>query len=166
MNYFGYPTTNVNQVISDASNIRTGDNPSYIVADFLSAYPQFGNDSSGNPVMNTDIIQLYIDLADSCIKEARWHKSWKIAMGLFIAHWCILWLRSSASVDSGKDAIVQAGQTQGIITSESVDGVSYSMDVSQVMQDLSGYGAWTTTDFGVQLATLAKIYGKGMMLVW
>lgn len=162
--YNGYPTVNVNQVIANASNIRTGDNPSYTLADFLSVYPQFG--SIDTPVLPADIIQLYIDLADASIKEARWHKSWKIAMGLFIAHWCTLWLRSFPGEDAGKDAIVQSGQTQGIITTESVDGVSYSMDISQVMQDLAGYGAWTTTDFGVQLATLSKIYGKGMMLVW
>lgn len=182
--YFGYPTVNVNQIVTNASNIRTGDNPSYTVADFLTVYPQFGemmdetppiesmveeeikDKVASNAIINPDIIQLYIDLANSCIKKARWHNSWKIAMGLFVAHWCILWLRSSSTVDSGKDAVVQAGQTQGIITTESVDGVSYSMDVSQVMQDLSGYGSWTTTDYGTQLATLSKLYGKGMTLVW
>jgi hypothetical protein len=162
LNYFGYPTVNTEQVISDASNIRTGENPAYLTSDFLSVYPQFGDDA----IISTDIIQLYIDLANACIKEARWHKSWKIAMGLFVAHWCTLWLRSTASASDGKDAIIQAGQTQGIITTESVDGVSYSMDINAALSDLQGYGAWKTTDYGVQLATLAKIYGKGMMLIW
>lgn len=162
--YFGYPTVNINQVIADASNIKSGNNPSYTLADFLSVYPQFG--PVDEPLLSMDIIQFYIDLADACIKEARWHKSWKIAMGLFIAHWCMLWLRSTTPAGSDKDTVIQSGQTQGIITTESVDGVSYSMDVSQMMQDLAGYGAWTTTEYGVQLATLSKLYGKGMMLVW
>lgn len=160
MNYFGYPTTNVNQVISDASNIRTGENPSYAVADFLSVYPQF------NSIIPTPVIRLYIELADAAIKEARWHKAWKIAISLFVAHWCTLWLRNSADPTDGKDAIVQAGQTNGIITTESVDGVSYSMDINTAMDDLKGYGMWKTTDYGAQLATLATTYGKGMMLVW
>jgi hypothetical protein len=77
-----------------------------------------------------------------------------------------LWLRSNVSASDGKDAIVQAGQTQGIITTESVDGVSYSMDINSALSDLQGYGAWKTTDYGTQLATLAKMYGKGMMLIW
>lgn len=164
--YFGYPTTNVSQVISDASNIVTGENPSYALADFLSVYPQFGSDTEGEVVINPEIIQMYIDLANACIKQARWHSSWKIAMGLFVAHWCTLWLRSTASADEGKDAIIEAGQTQGIITTESVDGVSYSVDATAFMDDLKGYGAWKTTDYGAQLATLAKTYGKGMMLIW
>ena len=161
MYYFGQPTTNVTQVISDASNIRTGENPSYTVADFLSVYPQFGSDLVPAPV-----VMLYIDLADASIKEARWHKSWKIAMSLFVAHWCTLWLRNSAETSDGKESIVQAGQTQGIVTTESVDGVSYSMDINTAMEDLKGYGMWKTTDYGAQLATLSSSYGKGMMLIW
>ncbi len=159
--YFGYPTVNTTQVIAEASNIRSGENPAYAVSDFLLVHPQFSED-----IISADIVQLYIDLAQESIKEARWHKAWKIAMGLFVAHCCTLWLRSSASPEDGKDTIVQSGQVQGIVTSESVDGVSYSMDVSQVMQDLAGYAAWTTTDYGVQLASLAKLYGKGMKLIW
>lgn len=166
MSYFGAPTVNVNQVISNASNIRTGENPAYTLSDFLAVYPQFGTDKADNKIIDSTIIQLYIDLANASIKETRWHASWRLAMGLFVAHWCILWLRSSASPDDGKDNIVSAGDPQGIITNVGVDGVTYSMDISQMMQDLAGYAAWTSTDYGVQLATLAKIYGKGMMLVW
>lgn len=164
--YFGYPTVNVNQVIANASNIRTGDNPAYTVSDFLSVYPQFGEISSGNNVVKEEIIQMYIDLANACIKESRWRNSWKIAMGFFVAHWCIVWLRTSAQPTDGTGAIAQSGQTQGIISSESVDGVSYTMD-SNLLQELKDYTGWTTTEFGTQLATLNKtIYGKGMMLVW
>jgi hypothetical protein len=159
--YFGYPTINTSQIIADASNIKTGDNPTYVIEDFTKVYPQF---TSG--IISDDLLQMHIDLADSCIKSARWKKSWKIAMGLFIAHWCTLWLRTSASSSSDKDAIAQAAQVQGIITSESVDGVSYSMDIGTALNDLQGYAGWKTTEYGVQLATLAKMYGKGAMLVW
>lgn len=164
--YFGYPTVNVNQVIANASNIRTGDNPAYTLSDFLAVYPQFGDKTGDVPVVHPDIIQIYIDFANASIKEARWHSAWKLAMGYFVAHWCTLWLRSSVSPDDGKDAIVQYGQTQGIINSESVDGVSYSMD-SNLLQELKDYTGWTTTEYGTQLATLSKtIYGKGMQLIW
>lgn len=164
--YFGYPTTDVTKIISDASNIKTDENPSYSVTDFLSVYPQFGTDTRGNVIINTTIIQMYIDLADACVKQARWRSSWKIATSLFVAHWCTLYLRNSATADDGKDAIIQNSGVQGIITTETVDGVSYSMDINTAMEDLKGYGSWKTTDFGVQFATLAKVYGKGMMLIW
>ena len=164
--YFGYPTVNTDQVIANASNIRTGENPAYSVSDFLSTYPQFGENSSNVAIVPETLIQAYIDLSNASIKKARWHNSWIIAMGLFTAHWCSLWLRSTASQNSGKDAVIQASVVQGIITTESVGGVSYSMDINTALQDLSGYAAWKSTEYGVQLATLGKIYGKGMMCVW
>ena len=159
--YFGYPTINTPQIIADASNIKTGDNPVYTPADFIYIYPQFTSN-----VIPKDIVQMYIELADSCIKSARWRKSWKIAMGLFVAHWCTLWLKTSVSASSDKDVIAEAGQVQGIITSESVAGVSYSVDIGAALNDLKDYAGWKTTEYGVQLATLAKIYGKGAMLIW
>lgn len=163
----GQGDVNVNQVVGNASNIRIGGNPSYAVEDFLAFYSQFGTPKGidATPNMPRQVIQLYIDLAQRSIHQVRYGGAWQIAMAYFVAHFCTLWVRSCVSVDAGKDAIVAAGQTQGIITSESVDGVSYSMDINSIMQDLEGFGAWKTTEFGVQLATFAKLYGKGGMVV-
>jgi hypothetical protein len=71
---------------------------------------------------------------------------------------------SSVPVD-GKEQISAKGQVLGITTNESVDGVSYSVDISAFMQDLDGFAAWKTTAYGLQLATLAKLYGKGGMVI-
>ena len=148
------------QVVATASNLRAGDNPAYGTANFFSLYPQF--EVTNVP---TAVIQLYIDLADASIKQSRWRGAWELAMGLFVAHNAYLWLRSSALAVSGKDAIIAAGQTQGITTSESVDGVSYSMDINAIASDLNGFASWKSTDFGIQLATMSKMYGKGGMMV-
>ena len=147
-------------VSTTASNVRAGSNSAYTLVTFHAMYPQFGVS-----VISDSIVQLYINLADDCIKASRWRGAWEIAMGLFVAHFCYLYLRSSALSGAGKDAIIAAGQTQGIITSESVDGVSYSMDVASVMSDLEGFAMWKTSDFGLQLASMAKMYGKGGMMV-
>jgi len=157
------------QVAANASNIRTGTNPLYQVSDFLSVYPQFGTSTPiapqivGIQVVPTMVMQLYIDLADASVKQSRWHTAWPIAMSLFVAHFCTLWLRGTASVDDSKDTIIDAGYTEGIITSSSVDGVSYSMDIASASNDLEGYAAWKSTSYGIQLATFAKMYGKGGM---
>lgn len=159
------------QLAGAASNIRTGDNPTYAIADFLAIYPQFGSTTPIAPAIEgttnipTMVIQLYIDLAQACIKQARWHTTWSIAMSLFIAHFCTLWLRGTCSPDDNKDTIIDAGYTEGIITSSSVDGVSYSMDIASSANDLEGYAAWKSTSYGIQLATFAKMYGKGGMVV-
>lgn len=153
------------QLASDASNIRIGDNPPYLVSDFLAIYPQFGTTTAGVVNVPIVVIQMYIDLAQACIKQARWHTSWLVAMSLFIAHFTALWLRGTSSVDDTKDAIIDASYTEGILTGSSVDGVSYSMDISSAADDLQGYGAWKSTSYGIQLATLSKIYGMGGMVV-
>jgi hypothetical protein len=153
------------QLAASASNIRNGANPSYQVSDFLSVYPQFGTNTQGTPNVPIAVIQLYIDLAQACIQSTRWRTSWTIAMSLFVAHFCTLWLRGSASVDDNKDTIIDAGYTEGIITGSSVDGVSYSMDITTAANDLEGYAAWKSTSYGIQLATFAKMYGKGGIMV-
>lgn len=156
----------VNSIIANASNVRYGENPPFTLGDFLSIYPQFGNNSEGTPVMPAMIIQMYIDLGLQCIQQNRWRGSWKIAISYFVAHYCTLFIRQMTSADDGKDAIAAAGQAQGITTSESVDGVSYSVDVGSIMQDLNGFAGFKSTEYGLQLATMAKMYGKGGMVVW
>lgn len=153
------------QIASTASNIRVGDNPNYQKSDFLAVYPQFGTTSEGIDVVPLLVIQMYIDLALSSVKQARFRAAWPIAISLFIAHFCTLWLRGTADVDDSKEKIIDAGYTEGIITSSSVGDVSYSMDITSSSADLDGYANWKSTSYGIQLATLAKMYGKGGMMV-
>jgi hypothetical protein len=79
-------------IIGIASNVKTGSNPTFVLFDFFGMYPQFGPDASVTPkyLVPTLITQMYIDLADACIKEARWKAYWKIATGWFVAHFCSL----------------------------------------------------------------------------
>lgn len=148
-------------IIGDASNIRTGSNPPFLLADFVAQYPQFVA-----AVIPDVIVQMYIDLADACIKEARWHTSWKVAMGLFVAHFCTMYLQGTADPASGAAAVLAAGQAKGLNTSESVGDVSVSMDYNTIAQDLEGWAAWKLTIYGQQLATIGKLVGKGGMYIY
>jgi hypothetical protein len=166
-NYYpGVNPVNSDQIAANASGINVGGNLPYSVDDFLSIYPQFGSiASTGDPIIPLIVLQLYIDLALESIQLNRFRASWKLVVGLFIAHFCTLWLKSFATPEDGVDVIAKAGETTGIIVSESVDGVSYSMDTSFISTDLQGFAGWKTTAFGIQLATFARLYGKGGMVV-
>lgn len=153
-------------IIGEASNIRTGSNPAFLLSDFLAIYPQFGPDSNGVDMVPKLIIQMFIDLADACINEARWHSYWKMGMGWFIAHFCTLYLQGLADPNGGAAAAMAAGQAKGLNTSESVGDVSVSMDYNQIGQDLEGWAAWKLTIYGQQLATIGKLVGKGGMYVY
>lgn len=150
-------------VIADASNIRTGENPSYTLTDFFAMYPAF---DISTPIDLSEIIPQFIELADASIKETRFRGAWKTAMGLFIAHFTLLLLQGTASPESTAGAVVAAGQARGIMASKSAGDVSVGYDINSIAQDLNGWAAWKLTIYGQQLATLAKLYGKGGMGVW
>jgi len=168
---FNQSTAESLQIRSDASNVRLGANPAYTLAEFVAFYPQFGLATpippalTGLPLVPDAVIQAFIDLADVCVMENRWRGMWKIATGLFVAHFSTLWLEALSSPDSGASAVVSAAQARGIVSSESASDVSASYDFSSISGDLNGWAAWKLTSYGVQLATFGKIYGMGGMMV-
>jgi hypothetical protein len=156
----------VQSIVSNASNLRTGDNPPYTVDNFVSAYPQFGPDGSGNYLVPQPVLQAFITLADASIKEARYHDAWQLCMGLFVAHFAALWLEGTAQAGSPAAQVLEAAKARGLRTSESVGEVSAGYDFSAIVQDLDGWAAWKLTIYGQQLATIARLVGKGGMVVW
>ncbi|WP_088832728.1 DUF4054 domain-containing protein [Paenibacillus tyrfis] len=153
-------------IIGEASNIRIGSNPPFSLGDFLTVYPQFGPDANGQTVVPQQIVQMYINLADACVMEARWHAYWQTAMGWFIAHFCTLFLLGAADPNGGAAAALAAGQAKGLNTSESVGDVSVSMDYGEIGKDLDGWAAWKLTIYGQQLATIAKMLGRAGMYIY
>ena len=156
----------INGLIGEASNLSLGSNPPYTIDDFLKVYSQFGKDSNDNPVISEIVLQMYINLATTCIKQDKWFESWEIAMGWFIAHFCTLYLQGTANPNSGAAGVLQAGQAKGLDTSVSAGGVSVSTDYGTVAQDLNGWAQWKLTLYGTQLASMARIIGMGGMHVY
>ncbi|MHB9004719.1 MAG: DUF4054 domain-containing protein [Coriobacteriia bacterium] len=165
-----YPTgqdISVLQVVGNASNIRTGVNPPYILADFTSYYPGFA--ASGVPPTQPvpdEILQVFINLANASLFEARYHELWKVCMGFFVAHFATLWLEGTVATGSSAAKVVAAGKAKGLLTSKSVGDVSASIDYNSVVQDLDGWAAWKLTIYGQQLATFAKLVSRGGMMAW
>lgn len=157
---------NTEAIISNASNIITGTNPLYTTDDFFTVYPQYGPDTSGNYLVPLTILQMYINLANACLSQARYQDSWQLCMGFFVAHFATLFLQGTASAGSPAGAVLEAGKAQGLITSESVGDVSDSIDYNAIANDLNGWAAFKLTVYGQQLATIGKLLGKGCMMVW
>lgn len=153
-------------VISNASNLRTGTNPPFTLDDLYVMYPHLGKDAQGNYTVPQIITQMYLDLASSCIKEARWHSYWKVGMGLFIAHFCTLYFQGTADPNSGAAGVLKAGQAQGLQSSVSVGDVSISNDYSVIASGIDGWAGWKLTSYGQQLASIGKLIGRGGMYVY
>nr|DAY89275.1 MAG TPA: head to tail adaptor [Caudoviricetes sp.] len=154
-------------IIGSASNIKAGTNPPFTIEDFYSVYPQFGlNTETNNYNIPQIIIQMYLDLANACVKESRWHNYWKVGMCFFIAHFCTLYLQGVADPNSGAAGVLEAGKAKGLDTSVSVGSVSVSTDYSLIANSVNGWASWQITTYGQQLSAIGKLVGKGGMYVY
>lgn len=146
-------------IISGASNLLWGENPSYASSDFLAFYPQFD-------IVPELTIQLYMALANAAIREARYHAYWPLCMHLFIAHFLQIHLDASTPIGAPAAQVVEAGRARGLRTSTEVGDVSTNINFDPIVQSLGGWASWKLTMYGIQFATIAKIVGKGNMMVW
>ena len=146
-------------IVSQASNIKKEEHPEYTKETFLLLYPQFRG------VLPDAVLDMYVDLGLSCVNYRRFNRMWKAAIGLFIAHFCTLYLQSMQPEGTDASQVLASASSAGMVTSESADGVSYSRDGS-ALNDQNGWAAFKMTTFGVQFATMAKLVGRGGMYVW
>ena len=147
------------RIVSQASNIKKEEHPEYTKETFLLLYPQFRG------VLPDAALDMYVDLGLSCVNYKRFNRMWKAAIGLFIAHFCTLYLQSMQPEGTDASQVLASASSAGMVTSESADGVSYSRDGS-ARNDRNGWAAFKMTTFGVQFATMAKLVGRGGMYVW
>ena len=119
---------------------------------------------SGPTGLNASLIQLYINLANASLQQARWLDTWPLAMSLFVAHFLTLYLQSEGNPTSNPAQIAQSGLARGILVSKSVGSVSGSYET--IVRDLEGFAAWNLTTYGQQLATFAKIIGMGPQYIY
>jgi hypothetical protein len=114
------------------------------------------------PPMPLVAMQIYINLASASLMSARWLDMWPMAMALYIAHYCTLYLRSESGPNQTAAQIASSGLERGIAVSKSAGGVSTS---AQLLGGLEDWAAWTSTTYGTQFATFAKTVGSGAMVV-
>ena len=149
-------------MIAAGSNLRSGANPPYTLADFRQIYPQFTKE-----LVPDAFLTLYLGLANSCLEEARYHSAWPVAMSLFLAHFATLYLQAQTPEGASAEEVMEAGMMKGLDAGQSADGVSYSVDYgSYNLSDLDGWAQWKLTRFGLEFASLGRLYGKGGMYVW
>ena len=116
--------------------------------------------------MPSIVLDMYLELAHNAVKQSRYHSYWKMAMGLFIAHFTTLWVMGNADPASGAAGIIKAGEQKGLVTGKSVDGVSVSKDYNTITSGLDGWAAWNMTTYGTQLASLARLTTKAGVQIW
>jgi hypothetical protein len=107
------------------------------------------------PPIALAVIQLYLNLAYASLMQSRWREQWQLGMALYIAHYLTLWEQTEGNPQTTPNQIVANSLQAGITVSQSADGVSQGL---QVLAKLENWGTWTLTQYGVQLATMARLH--------
>lgn len=159
-------------VIADASNIKNGGNPPFVAQDFYDIYPNFESVVIHETAVGTEgtlpsaVLDMYIQFANDCVQYKRWKNQWKMAMSLFIAHFCTIYIQSLFPENATAQQVLAYGQAKGLISSKGVGDVSVSYDFSAAVTGVESWGQFNMTQYGIQFANMAKLVAKGGMMVW
>lgn len=114
------------------------------------------------PLVSLAIMQIYLNIAYAALMQTRWREQWYLVMALYIAHYLTLWLETEANPQTTGTQIVANSLQAGITISQSADGVAQGL---QALEALNNWAAWSLTQYGVQLSTLARVVGAGPIYV-
>jgi hypothetical protein len=136
-----------------------GERGSYTEEMFREDFPQFTLEA----VPETMLAQ-FIEMANTSVQPSAWGSWWRYASGLFVAHFGALYMRTYN--DGTSPVSVASGATQtGLISSATMGDTSISYDNSAIVAGSEKWGTWNATEYGAQLATLARMVGIGGMYV-
>lgn len=103
-------------------------------------------------------VDFYIGLAYKLLIADRWGDVIDYGAALFVAHFLAL---NKLAATQGTAGI--PGTAIGILTSGSVDKVSYGRDVNSVMEDNAGH--WNMTTYGMTFIRFARMMGTGPLQI-
>lgn len=103
------------------------------------------------------VIQFWLDIAVKLHNEDRWGDLLDAGCELYAAHNTVI-----ASMDAAQGALPGTA-IQGAVTSQSVGGVSMSIDTASSSE--TDAGAWNLTTYGTRWIRLARMLGAGPVQV-
>ena len=113
---------------------------------FLLVYPEFNQ-----PKYTDNALQIWFDVAITLVSQKRWGNIYSQGVYLLTAHFLAL------NVTDARPSV------NGLLTNNNVDGVSYSKDVSLVVN--KDPTQFNQTKYGVLYYQLALIRGSGPITV-
>ena len=131
---------------------------------FLADFPQFTK-SDGSPIAPDSVMGMFVSQAASSIAPDKWAEQWRYACGLYTAHNLTLYLRTYAESSETPAQAAASGATVGIVKSAKLGDAEVSYDTAALTAGTEKWGGLNATQYGQQLATMARLVGLGGMLV-
>lgn len=150
-------------VKAQASNIgQTQGN--YTAQQFQEDFPQFFT-PDGVSLVPTTMLTEIINMANACVQPDKWLESWRYAVGLYVAHYATLYLRTYAPSNTTAQQAAASGALVGVVKSATLGDSSVSYDTSAVTKGTEDWGDLNSTTYGQILANRAKLIGMAGTLV-
>lgn len=150
-----------------AANVPApGERGDYTLAMFQADHPEFfsGADPPA-PLLPENMLQLFVNQANTSILPSRWSDMWELAAGLYVAHFAALYLKTYNPGQSSANQTVMSATPTGLVSSAKMGDTSLNFDNTAITEGTKEWGAWNSTVYGQQLVTYARLIGMGGMYV-
>jgi hypothetical protein len=148
-----------------------GEVGNYTADMFLSDFPQVykkteeEGETVYTPLIPQSMLDQFIQQANESIIPSRWGTQWRYAAGLFVAHWSALYLKTYSDGSPNAQVVASMADQKGNVSSATMGDTSISYDNKAVNEGTAKWGTWNATQYGAQLATMARMIGIGGMYV-
>lgn len=158
-------------VVGRAANVGHGKG-TYTLDLFRADFPQFfkaETDDEGvttyTPFLPETVLQEIVNQANAALQPDKWMDGWRYAVGLYVAHYATLYLRSFSENPSTPAQAAATGSVTGMVKSATLGDASVDYDTDAVTKALEDWGDFNSTSYGQQLATRSRLVGMGGMTV-
>lgn len=163
-------------LISTAANMpQPGEVGTYTKEMFLTDFPQFtkkqasevteGEETESQVIslVPETMLQVFVNNANASILPSRYGEIWRYAVGLYVAHFSALYLKTYSDGSASTARASATGQQTGLVKEATMGDTTISYDNEAIAS--AKWGAWNATQYGQQLVTMARMIGMGGMYV-
>ncbi len=156
-------------LISAAANMpQPGELGTYTSDMFLVDFPQFKQSGQEDQVISLvpdPMLQIFVNNANASILPSRYCEIWRYAAGLYVAHFSALYLKTYSDGSTTPARAAATGQQTGLVKEATMGDTTISYDNEAITEASAKWGSWNATQYGQQLATMARMIGMGGMYV-
>lgn len=133
---------------------------SYTREMFKEDFPQFFN-AEGASLLPETMLGEIINMANASVQPDKWGETWRYAVGLYVAHYVTLYLRTYSESSATPQQAAASGALVGVVKSATLGDASVSYDTSAITAGTEDWGDLNSTIYGQMLANRAKLVGMG-----
>ena len=130
----------------------------YTPEQFHQEFPQFFT-PEGVSLVPCSMLTEIINMANASVQPDKWLESWRYAVGLYVAHYATLYLRTYAQSSPTAAQAAASGAWVGVVKSATLGDSSVSYDTSALTKGTENWGDLNATTYGQMLANRAKLIG-------